>query len=83
MSRNCPDNATVHSHGHGPPGASTFNVEPAPVETDSEEYAEVLDSLPLGAMFFGDPEKLTSASSCPIDEWRDHYPYWKGPTVLA
>ena len=45
MSRNCPDNATVKSQGQGPPGTSTFNVEPVPLaDTDSEEQPEVLDS---------------------------------------
>ena len=84
MSRNCPDNAVVKSQGQGPPGTSTFNVEPVSlVETDSEEGAEVLDSLPLGAMFFGDPERLTSARPWPIDEWRLHYPYWDEPHILA
>ena len=76
MSRNCHDNAVVKSQGQGPPGTSTFNVEPVSlVETDSEEGAEVLDSLPLGTMFFGDPERLTSTWPWPIDEWRLHYPY--------
>ena len=83
ISRNCPDNATVKSHGQGPPGASTFNVEPIPLETDSDEQAEVLDSLPLGAMFFGDSEKLTSGRPWPLDEWRMHYPYWNEPNILA
>jgi hypothetical protein len=55
----------VQSHGHGPSGASTFSVEPIPAETESEEQAEVLDSrLPLGAMFFGDPENM--AFSAPL-----------------
>ena len=84
MSRNCPDNATVRSHGQGPPGASTFNMEPVPLtETDSEEQAEVLDSLPLGAISFGDPEKLTSVAPWSIDEWRAHYPYWNDKNILA
>lgn len=51
ISQNCPDNATVKSYGQGPPGASTFNVEPVVLETDLDEQAELLDSLPLGAIF--------------------------------
>ena len=76
MSRNCPDNASVVSRGIGLPGASSFNVELVP-ETDSEEQAEVLDSLPLGAMYFEDPEQGMSVLPWTIDNWREHYPYWK------
>ena len=84
MSRNCPENETVRSQGNGPPGASSFNVEPVPLtETDSEEDIEILDSLPLGAMFFGDSGKMTSVNPWPIKEWRDHYPYWNEPQDIA
>ena len=83
MSRNCPDNTVVKSHGQGPPGTSTFNVEPIPdLGSDSGE-AEVLDSLPLGAMCFGDSERLTSVSPWSLAEWKSHYPYWNEPNVLA
>ena len=51
MSRNFPDNDMVKSQGRGPPGASSFSVEPVPLtDTDSDEQPEVLDSLPQGAM---------------------------------
>ena len=84
MSRNCPDNASMKSQGQGPPGASTFNVKPISLtETDSEEQAEVLESLPLGAICFGDSEKLTSMQPWPLEDWRDHYPYWNRPNILA
>ena len=83
MSRNCPDNASVKSQGQGPPGTSTFSVEPVSLEEiNSDEHAEVLDSLPLGAMFFGDPERLTSVHPWPLEEWRFHYPYWGEPNVM-
>jgi hypothetical protein len=82
MSRNCPDNASVKSQGQGPPGASSFNVEPI-LETDSEGQPEVLDSLPLGAIGFGDPERLTSVVPWPLEEWREHYPYWNESCILA
>jgi hypothetical protein len=82
MSRNCPDSASVKSQGHGPPGASTFNIEPMH-ETDSDEPAEVLVSLPLGAIAFGDSERLTSVLPWPLDEWRQHYPYWNEPQILT
>ena len=81
MSRNCPDNASVKSYGQGPPGTSAFNVEP--VQETDEEQTEVLDSLPLGAVSFGDPEQVTSAQCWPMDEWRMHYPYWDEPHILA
>ena len=84
MSRNCPDKDTVRSQGRGPPGASSFNVEPVPfTETDSDDDAEILDSLPLGALFFGDPDRLTSVHPWPIENWQDHYPYWDEPNLLA
>ena len=84
MSRNCPDNETIKSQGRGPPGASSFNVEPMPdTATGSDEDIEVLDSLPLGAMFFGDSEGMTRVIPWPIDEWKTHYPYWNDPDVLA
>ena len=84
MSRNCPDSNTVKSQGRGPPGASSFNLEPVHLsETDSDDQPEILDSLPLGAMFFGDPDRLTSVQPWPIDEWESHYPYWDEPYVLA
>ena len=81
MSRNCPDNASVKSSGHGPPGKAAFNMEP--IVTESDEQTEVLDSLPLGAMFFGNPEKLTSVLPWPIEEWSYHYPYWRESNILA
>ena len=84
MSRNCPDNATVKSKGSGPPGSSAFNLEPVSiVETDSEEHIEVLDSLPLGAICFGDSEQIASVMPWSLRAWRDHYPYWKEPHLFA
>ena len=59
-------------------------MEPVPLtDTDSDEQPEVLDSLPLGAMFFGDPDRLTFIQPWPIDEWVSHYPYWEEPHILA
>ena len=84
MSRNCPDKDTVRSQGNGPPGASSFNVEPVPLtETESDDGIEILDSLPLGAMFFGDSGQMTSVNPWPIEEWRDHFPYWNEPQDIA
>jgi hypothetical protein len=82
MSRNCPDNASVKSQGQGPPGTSSFNIEPI-LETDSNGQPEVLDSLPLGAICFGDSEKLAPVLPWPLEEWREHYPYWNEPNILA
>ena len=46
MSRNCPDNVTMCSQGKGPPRTSAFSVEPTKTAgTDSDEPAEVIDSL--------------------------------------
>jgi hypothetical protein len=47
------------------------------MEADSDSQPELLDSLPLGAICFGDDEGLTSVIPWPLEEWRDHYPYWK------
>ena len=75
---------TIKSQGRGPLGASSFNMEPMTlVETDSDEQPEILDSLPLGALFFGDPDRTTSVHPWPIDEWVSHYPYWEEPNILA
>ena len=84
MSRNCPDNDTVMSQGRGPLGASSFNLEPEYLSgTDLDDQPEILDSLPLGAVFFRDSDRLTSVQPWPIDEWESHYPYWDEPHVLA
>ena len=82
MSRNCPDNASMKSPGPGPPGKSTFSVELVPLtETESEEQTEILDSLPLGAICFGDSKGLTSTRPWPLNEWRHHYPYWNEKNI--
>ena len=52
-------------------------------ETDLDEPAEVLDSLPLDAMCFSDLEQLTSVQPWPLDKWKYHYPYWYEPNILA
>ena len=84
MSRNCPDNETIKSQGRGPPGAASFNVElMSLLEIGDDDDTEVLESLPLGAMFFGDPEKLAPLHPPPLNEWRLHYPYWDEPNMLA
>jgi hypothetical protein len=82
ISRNCPDNTVVRSRGQGPPGASTFNLEPVlPEEDDSAGHVEVLDSLPLGAIFAGDNDWDIDEYPGPGVDWRDHYPYWCRPGI--
>ncbi|KAF8800028.1 hypothetical protein BYT27DRAFT_7217359 [Phlegmacium glaucopus] len=54
-----------------------------PLEIDSDEYVEVLDSLPVGAMCFGDPSQMAPVIPWPRDEWREHYPWWNEPRILA
>ena len=70
------------------PGASTFNVEPVVNKHDYEDFIEVLDELPVGAMAFGslDPSQLNPANKWmelttpvllgPLEEWQNHYPRW-------
>ncbi|KAF8804895.1 hypothetical protein BYT27DRAFT_7243553 [Phlegmacium glaucopus] len=84
FARDCPTTSVVMSkNGSRPPGAATFNIEPVPVtETESDDFVEVLDSLPLGAMYFGDSEQITPIIPWPLDEWRDHYPYWDEPGIF-
>jgi hypothetical protein len=59
LSRNCPHKSTINSPGSRPPGASSFNIELFASIHESDESVEVLDSLPLGAVFLEDE---------PIDE---------------
>ena len=84
MVRNCPSRSTVKSGGSKPPGASTFNIEPTAMADDElDNHVEVLESLPLGAVFFGDNEQLASVLPWLIHEWREHYPYWNEPNIFA
>ena len=46
----------MKASGSKPPGTTAFNIEPVVDEQGSDEHVEVLDSLPLGAMAFGDLE---------------------------
>ena len=93
--RDCPTKRTVKASGSRPPGTSAFSMEPTIAEPDSEDFVEILDSLPVGSMAFGD---LTSAQVHPsnkwmeltapvlfgpIEEWRDQYPRWKEKGVWA
>ena len=55
IARNCPTNNMVPHRGKKPPGASSFSVAISgiePVADDEFEEAEVLESLPLGALHF-------------------------------
>jgi hypothetical protein len=95
FSRDCPSKRVVKSSGPKPPGASTFSVEPVIDEREFEDSVEVLDSLPLGAMAFGDLEtsqydpsnkwmELTAPVLFgPLDEWRSAYPRWMETGVWA
>jgi len=86
----------VKTSGHGPPGTSTFNVEPVfSPGNESEEFVEVLDSLPLGAMLFEEYDSPsagstdTDKSAGTVDsteiqeEWKRHYPYWAQDHTLS
>ena len=94
FSRDCPTKRTMKASGSKPPGAAAFNVEPVVDEQESEGSSiAVLDSLPLGAMAFGDVEPGGYEPSNkwmeftapvvfgPIEEWRDQYPRWNEPGV--
>ena len=93
FSRDCPTKRTMKASGSKPPGATAFNIEPVIDEHESDDSVEVLDSLPLGAMAFGDlePEEYDPSNKWmeftapvvfgPIEEWRDQYPRWNEPGV--
>jgi hypothetical protein len=81
ISRNCPENQTVHASGSRPPGKAAFSIEP--VASGLDDSVEVLDSLPLGAIDFEDDEAVMPVSYWPIEEWGEHYPYWDEPHILA
>ena len=95
FSHDCPSKRTVISSSSKPPGASTFNIEPTLEEQSSGDFVEVLDSLPLGAMAFGNlnpslynPSKKWMELTAPvlfnpINGWRDSYSHWKEEGVWA
>ena len=84
----------MKASGSKPPWAAAFNVEPIADEQELDGSSiEVLDSLPLGAMAFGDmePNEYDPSNKWmeftapvifgPIEEWRDQYPRWNEPGV--
>ena len=99
LSRNCPHRHTVRSDGPKPPGTSSYNIELLAPSQEVDESVEVLDSLPLGALFFekdaehipleylDDPSNrvpvIKSVWPGPRSEWKDHYPCWQEPEALA
>ena len=83
MSRNCPDNAIIKLNGRGPPGASTFSVEPVPAAgTESDDHSEILDSLPLGAVSLETDDPELPIHHWPASDWRERYPHWNNPGIL-
>ena len=90
----------VRSSNNKPPGASSFNIEPA-IEEVYSDGVEVLDSLPVGAVMIElnnqlpelgdqdpgltspDPDDWDEEFFWPLSEWREHYPYWGQPGILA
>jgi len=54
ISRNCPEGNSVPHSGNKPPGKSSFSVELGAIGEASDSGLEVLDSLPLGAIEFGE-----------------------------
>lgn len=95
FSRDCPTKRVVKSSGDKPPGASSFNIEPTVSEEDSDGV-EVLDSLPVGSILVNcnwdegipgltneESDDEEGAFFWPLDQWREHYPYWDQPNVEA
>jgi hypothetical protein len=86
----------MKASGSKPPGTSAFSLEPVVNELeDSDDFVEILDDLPVGAMAFGDLDPVQYMPSNkwmelsapvvlgPLDEWRQSYPRWKEPGVWA
>ena len=55
-------------------------MEPV-LETNSDDQAEILDSLPLGSIFYDDSKGLITGFKQPVGEWKVHYPYWQQPHI--
>ena len=85
FSRDCPTRKIVKSTGGKPPRTTSFNIEPA-INEDDSDGVEVLDGLPVGAIFIdsdGEITVLTDSSdedddvpAWPLNEWRDYFPFW-------
>lgn len=85
----------VRTDGPRPPGTSTFNIEPLAPNHESDEFVEVLDSLPVGSMAFEDydPPFLHPSNKWmeytapvifgPLSDWREQYPRWNDSGVWA
>ena len=57
LSHNCPPGQSVTHTGNKPPGRSSFNIElGAMTRIEEASDPEVLDSLPLGAIGFGEDQ---------------------------
>jgi hypothetical protein len=90
FSRDCPSTRIVRSNTGKPPGTASFNIEPAIEELESDGV-EILDGLPVGVMSLEIIwSELASSTSeemdvppWPLDEWKDHYPYWGQKGILA
>ena len=79
----------MKSAGSKPPGTASFNIEPAVAE-DVYDDVEVLDGLPVGAIFInseinraGLTDEWEDVPPWPINEWREHYPYWNQPVMRS
>ena len=80
----------VKSAGDKPPGTTSFNIEPV-INEDESDGVEVLDSLPVGAMFINsedeEHEHINSSDedddvpAWPLSDWRDYFPFWNQPGV--
>ena len=44
---------------------------------------EVLESLPVGAIYFNtqDQNSVAPILPYPLNEWQEHYPYWKESNI--
>lgn len=72
MGWNCTHKHTVRASGSSrPPGKAAYNIEPA--ELEEEESVEVLDSLPLGAIFPEFAALVLPVDPLPDADWRKYY----------
>ena len=84
LSWNCPKKNIVRSRSQRPPGTAAFNLELEPIiNSDMDNSVEVLASLPVGAIYFDTQDQNSAAPILPypLDEWQEHYPYWKESNI--
>ena len=80
----CPKRNIVCSSSQQPLGTAAFNLELGPIiNSNMDNSVEVLESLLVGAIYFDTQDQNSAAPILPypLDEWQEHYPYWKESNI--